>query len=259
MADINDNAVAQSKEIGTHHEALQQYVPNSRPETPPAPSAPESPNPVQDSATQALPKIDTNGWKDATATGATDAPAGPGAPTENPYLTPAAIEGADGDHHKSVKDAGKDSSGTNDSTDGGRPDGPIFGQKDILDAAKGGVGQELWRGGRYESSVNGGVLGSAASVSRILQNAGYGIDSPAIRGVEQQLKSSDAFDNVPVTERQAGDIMITTRPDGSQRIGIVGEGGKMFGMRQNGVWGHYDMPKDTSKATVYRAKPTCPE
>ncbi|MDZ4835569.1 MAG: hypothetical protein SGJ27_17480 [Candidatus Melainabacteria bacterium] len=140
------------------------------------------------------------------------------------------------------------------------------GQENILDAAKEAVGKDLWKGTKWEGSVNGGKLGAAVSVSEVLKSSGVtdAVDSASISGVEDQMKKAGFFEK-DVKDGNPGDVVVY-QPDPnnpSKRIGVLGdpnEHGKptIYQMDRNGKWSHHEMKVPANaKTKVY--SPGCQE
>lgn len=247
MADINDGVAVQPKHEA-EHSALSQYIQNGPPE---APKTAETSAPKSDSSSlNGFPTVDTSEWKSAGADtnppSAPEAQKAPGAP-ENPYQTPA----ADGNHNHALDHLNQMA----------ESEGPALSdsQEAILDNADAGVGTDLWKQSKHADVTQDGKLGAAASVSVLLQQAGYThIDNASIRGLEQDMKNS-GFEQKPVDERQPGDVIIGDRGNGGQRVYVQAENGQVYGMRADGKWAQFDMPKDLKNARVLRAPGTCPE
>lgn len=260
MAELSEKINAPKTEAPTEDLFANEVL--SRPQAqPPAPDAPVT---QQDSASKHLNNIDTSGWEDSSS--ASKGPEAP-KPGANPWLTPAYIEGADQsgggggggggapdmDETKSL-----DKMNSHVEEDNNAPElGPA--SQDILDGAKESMGKQLWNDTPENIRITqDGKLGAAVSVSKVLQGAGYDINEPSIRGLEKAVKDAGFMEH-SVDERRAGDVLVYNKADGSQRVGVIGDDGKVYGMLRDGTWGSYDMPKNMVKGKVLRAPDTCLE
>lgn len=235
-------------------EALSQYI-LDRPSAPAAPgaqtaekpAATQSPNEKVDALN--FTPIATPGWK------APDAP--PRTSAENP-------NGTTDNNNKPGEDTLKSMEKSMESYEG--RDDINQGQENILDAAKEAVGKDLWKGTKWEGSVNGGKLGAAVSVSEVLKSSGVtdAVDSASISGVEDQMKKAGFFEK-DSKDGNPGDVIVY-QPDPnnpSKRIGVLGdpnEQGKptIYQMDRNGKWSHHEMRVPANaKTKVY--SPGCQE
>lgn len=105
----------------------------------------------------------------------------------------------------------------------------------IADIAKNSAGQELWQG----SGLNDGRLGSAASVSNILQGLGM-LDKPelSVNGLAARLTDPEhGWQKMGLDQRQPGDVMFTTGSN-MRNVGIVdSDGNIMTNHSATGRWG----------------------
>ncbi len=222
MADINDGVAVKPAPHEEVHSSLNQYIPAGPPESAPIQIVPPS---SDSSAANNLPQIDTSDWKNS-----------------------------------KVDSLNQFSDSTNKSAEQ-VSDSPMLSdsQEAMLDSADAGLGKDLWRDSKHADITQDGKLGAAASVSVLLQQSGYThLDNASIRGLEQDMKNS-GFEQKPVSESQPGDVIIGDRVPGGQRIYVQAEDGQVYGMRSDGKWSKFPMPKDLANGRALRAPGTCGE
>jgi hypothetical protein len=96
------------------------------------------------------------------------------------------------------------------------------GNEAIVSAAADGVGDRLWAQTRWARYCEGGNLGCAASVSLVLQRAGYHYaDSAGVDNLIGKLKQN-GWEQVPLSQAQPGDVLWN-----SHHIGIKAPQGNM--------------------------------
>ena len=92
----------------------------------------------------------------------------------------------------------------------------------IVAAAAQGVGQQLWAKTDWARYCEGGNKGCAASVSLVLQHAGFEYaQSAGVSELAGQLQRN-GWERVPMSQAQPGDVLYN-----SHHIGIKAEGGNM--------------------------------
>lgn len=95
----------------------------------------------------------------------------------------------------------------------------------ITALANGMVGQQLWAQTKWRNSVEGGNLGCAASVSRVLQEAGFSYaDSAGVNDLAGKLQRH-GWQRVSVSQAQPGDVIYGMSGARHGHIGIVGPNG----------------------------------
>jgi hypothetical protein len=98
----------------------------------------------------------------------------------------------------------------------------------IVVAANAALGQPKWSETDTTGVTQGGLLGCAASVSAVLQDAGVNVNNMLVRGVEMDL-AAQGWQAHDFSERQPGDVIVAYRTDPNNsggdgaHIGIVGE------------------------------------
>jgi len=104
----------------------------------------------------------------------------------------------------------------------------------ILKHAIDGIGEALWAMTPFRNAVRGGRLGCAASVSKVLQRAGYDYAHHAgVGGLESQLMRN-GWTKAPLSAAGPGDVVMIGRSrgwragGGSAHVGIVGENGVVY-------------------------------
>lgn len=114
----------------------------------------------------------------------------------------------------------------------------------LLALSNGMVGQQLWAQGKYRNVVQGGNLGCAASVTEVLQKAGFSYASSAgVGNLTDQLKAR-GWKQLPVSQAQPGDVVYGHRGNlhaggGNGHIGIVGENGSVYhNSSRKTTWSH---------------------
>lgn len=114
----------------------------------------------------------------------------------------------------------------------------------LLALSNGLVGQQLWAQGKFRNVVQGGNLGCAASVTEVLQKAGFSYASSAgVGNLTDQLKQR-GWTQLPVSQAQPGDVVYGWRGNlhaggGSGHIGIVGENGSVYhNSSRKTTWSH---------------------
>ncbi|CAN5141892.1 hypothetical protein BH10CYA1_BH10CYA1_37900 [soil metagenome] len=117
----------------------------------------------------------------------------------------------------------------------------------VVAAAAGDVGKQLWAQTPWANAVEGGNLGCAASVSKVLQESGVlgrGEGSAGVLELASQLQHK-GYQKIPITSMSqfhTGDVVYGSNGagSGSSHIGIIGE------IRDGQVW-QYD--NSSSKTT----------
>ncbi len=117
----------------------------------------------------------------------------------------------------------------------------------VIAAAAGDVGKQLWAQTPWANAVEGGNLGCAASVSRVLQESGVLRPNEGSAGVLDlaSILQRKGYQKIPITSMSqfhTGDIVYGSNGSGSgsSHIGIIGE------IRNGQVW-QYD--NSSSKTT----------
>ncbi len=107
----------------------------------------------------------------------------------------------------------------------------------ITALANGDVGQRLWAQTRWANSVEGGNLGCAASVSKVLQQAGFSYaDSAGVGELANQL-TKHGWQRVQVSQAQPGDVIYGNNGGRHGHIGIVGPNGIAYNnSSSSGQW-----------------------
>ena len=84
-------------------------------------------------------------------------------------------------------------------------------------------GRQLWAETEFAGACDGGNLGCAASVSKILQEGGYSYaNSPGVLDLSKQMKANGWSESVGAETAQPGDIIYSNGGRDRQHIGIVG-------------------------------------
>lgn len=106
-------------------------------------------------------------------------------------------------------------------------------------------GKQVWRESKYADLTVDGRYGCAASISRVLQKAGFRYaDSPTVGGVVGQL-TRHGWTQHPASEAQEGDVMVAfnrgtnwKNGGGNAHIGVVRADGNVFNnsKRQAASW-----------------------
>lgn len=121
---------------------------------------------------------------------------------------------------------------------------PMQGLANIANIAMANVGRQLWT---FIRGV-GANLGCAASVSAVLDRAGYRYArSAAVGGLEGQLLSN-GWQKLPVNMARPGDVVIGARTPyyrqggGGSHIGVVGYNGRVYhNSSRSGQWSQADI------------------
>ncbi|MCA9803624.1 MAG: hypothetical protein KC777_16745 [Cyanobacteria bacterium HKST-UBA02] len=121
---------------------------------------------------------------------------------------------------------------------------PIQGLANIANVAMANVGRQLWT---FIRGV-GANLGCAASVSAVLDRAGYHYArNAAVGGLEGQLLSN-GWQKLPVSMARPGDVVIGARTPyyrqggGGSHIGVVGYNGRVYhNSSRSGQWSQADI------------------
>lgn len=122
----------------------------------------------------------------------------------------------------------------------------------ILASAHENVGEQLWAQTKYRNSVDGGNLGCAASVSKVLQEAGYNYaDSAGVRGLVSKLEKN-GWQRLPISERRPTDVVFGLEPgqhgSGKAHIGIMGENDTVYDNNSRTTrWTHHGINQSTFK------------
>lgn len=107
----------------------------------------------------------------------------------------------------------------------------------ITALANGMVGQRLWAQTKYRNVVEGGNLGCAASVSKVLQEAGFSYaDSAGVNDLAAKLQRH-GWQRVSVNQAQPGDVIYGMSGARHGHIGIVGPNGIAYNnSSRTGQW-----------------------
>lgn len=114
----------------------------------------------------------------------------------------------------------------------------------MLALSSGKVGQQLWAQGKYRNVVEGGNLGCAASVTEVLQDAGFSYASSAGVGNLTDQLMARGWKKMPVQYAQPGDVVYGHRGNlhaggGNGHIGVVGENGTVYhNSSRKTTWSH---------------------
>lgn len=123
----------------------------------------------------------------------------------------------------------------------------------IVAAARDGIGQQLWAKTPWARYCEGGNLGCAASVSLVLQRAGFNYaQSAGVHELAGQLQRN-GWERVPLSQAQPGDVLYN-----SHHIGIKAETGNMIydNSSSSTVWSHRAMNNSgLSDGPVYALRP----
>lgn len=106
----------------------------------------------------------------------------------------------------------------------------------VVALANSDVGKQLWAQTPWAASCQGGNLGCAASVSKVLQEAGLlrqGEGSAGVLDLASQLRSKHGYQQIQITDKsqfRPGDIVYGSNGGSDQHIGIIGEvaGGQVW-------------------------------
>lgn len=104
-------------------------------------------------------------------------------------------------------------------------DGKSHGDMSLADLAKSAVGRRLWEETEYAGVCEGGNVGCAASVTKVLHEAGYtGASSASVMELRNQLVSSENgwTESGGAETAQPGDVIYSDGGGNRQHIGIVG-------------------------------------
>lgn len=104
-------------------------------------------------------------------------------------------------------------------------DGKSHGDMSLADLAKNAVGRRLWEETQYAGVCEGGNVGCAASVTKMLHEAGYtGASSAGVIDLRNQLVSPENgwTESGGAETAQPGDVIYSDGGGQRQHIGIVG-------------------------------------
>lgn len=136
-----------------------------------------------------------------------------------------------------------------------RWDGKSHGDMSLVGLSESALGSSLWAETRHAGVCEGGNLGCAASVSKVLQEGGYGYaDSAGVLELARQLGAKQWTES-GVDGAQPGDVIYSDGGGSRQHIGIVGkdENGELViynNHSSDGRW-HKDKWNDCSIITSF--------
>lgn len=127
----------------------------------------------------------------------------------------------------------------------------------ILAAASGDVGNQVWARSDFSRRTRDGRLGCAASVSEVLQKAGFSYaNSPGVGVLTDQLKEH-GWKQMPVSEARPGDVVYGWKPGtkmhrggGVAHVGIVGKNDTVYdNSSRSREWSHRRLTSVFSRRT----------
>lgn len=135
-------------------------------------------------------------------------------------------------------------------------DGQSQGDMQLSDIAAKDLGQQLWAQTPWAGSCDNGNEGCAASVSRVLEEAGIDTGSAGVLDLSQKLQSQGWTISSGVDSAQPGDVMYGNNGGEDQHIGIVGlDRGQLVlynNFSRDGKW-HEEPLKSSYIATHFQA------
>jgi|GEM_PF-6182668 len=102
-------------------------------------------------------------------------------------------------------------------------DGKSKGDTRLMSLSERAQGRQLWAETQFAGACEGGNLGCAASVSKILQEGGYNYaNSAGVIDLSNQMKANGWTESTGAETAQPGDIIYADGGGTKQHIGIVG-------------------------------------